>query len=123
MDDRLKEAAHRRHEEALCRARAALRRVSGSPEPVTFASVARAGNVSTDFLYRTPELRTVIEQLRTRSTPTQSTPTQTGALRALAATLRHERATHQQRLKDLTAALEHAHGENLELRRRLARYE
>ncbi|MET9611955.1 hypothetical protein [Kitasatospora indigofera] len=44
-------------------------------------------------------------------------------MRALAARLAQEKRVHQEEVLKLRKALEVAHGENLLLRRRLARYE
>ena len=125
MHEHLRIAARERHACALRRARIAVKALSSAPEPVTFAAVARRAGVSTDFLYGTPELRQVIEQLRdTPESSDNSTPNSAaGALRALTAKLAHERARHRAEIEQLLRALEQAHGENLVLRRRLSRYE
>jgi hypothetical protein len=57
MPQHLRNAAHRRHQEATDRATTALARLSAAGKAISFASVAREADVSTDFLYRQPELR------------------------------------------------------------------
>jgi hypothetical protein len=53
----LREAAQRQHDQATERATTALARLSTTGAAVSFASVAREADVSTDFLYRQPQLR------------------------------------------------------------------
>jgi predicted Zn-dependent protease len=64
MPQHLREAAHRRHQEARDRATTALTRLSATGATINFASVAREADVSTDFLYRQPQLRQRVQQLR-----------------------------------------------------------
>jgi predicted Zn-dependent protease len=61
----LREAAQRRHDQATGRAATALARLSATGAAVSFASVAREADLSTDFLYRQPQLRQRIQQMRT----------------------------------------------------------
>jgi hypothetical protein len=60
----LVEAADRRRERALERARKAIRRLDRAGEPVSFQAVAREAGVSRQFLYTAGELRREIEGLR-----------------------------------------------------------
>ena len=60
----LHEAAERRSERALERARRAIRRLDQAGEPVSFQAVARAAGVSRQFLYTQRQLRGEIERLR-----------------------------------------------------------
>jgi hypothetical protein len=61
----LAEAAGRRRERALERARNAIRRLDQAGEPLSFQAVAREAGVSRQFLYTTGQLRREIERLRT----------------------------------------------------------
>jgi hypothetical protein len=87
--------------------------------------------VSTDFLYRQPQLRERIQQMRTpntRHTNTEavddSMPTSSSApVRALSAQLKELRRRHRDEVTALQQALAVAQGENLSLRRKLAAYE
>ncbi|MEV4014908.1 DUF6262 family protein [Nonomuraea angiospora] len=113
------------------KARRSLRRLAAAREPVGFTAVAKAAGVSTDFLYRHPELRAQIERQRakSRSTPRPSAAeddpvaSSSAAVRLLARKLEEERGARRREVTELRKALEVAQGENLELRRRLERYE
>ena len=121
-------AARARHTETRPRADAALLALSTAGEPVTFAAIARGAKVSTDFLYKQPDLRTKINDLRSRrrphrpTTPEQMTePEQqstSSAVRALSSQLKELKRRHADEVGDLRKALAVAHGENLALRRR-----
>jgi hypothetical protein len=130
MPQHLREAAHRRHEQATERATAALARLSAAGGAISFASVAREADVSTDFLYRQPQLRQRIQQMRTingrRDTATaddSAPPTASAPVRALSTQLKELRRRHRDEITALKQALAVAQGENLALRRRLAAYE
>lgn len=129
MPQHLRDAAVRRHQEAVERATTALRRLSAEGSPITFSSVARAASVSTDFLYRQSELRQRINEMRSTSktlpkapaaveAPSASTP-----VRVLSAQIKELRRRHRADVAELKNALAVAQGENLALRRKLARYE
>ena len=60
----LADAAERRSERALERARRAIRRLDQAGEPVSFQAVAREAGVSRQFLYTQRQLRGEIERLR-----------------------------------------------------------
>jgi Family of unknown function (DUF6262) len=60
----LAEAADRRSQRAVERARRAIRRLDKAGEPVSFQSVAREAGVSRQFLYGHEQLRGEIERLR-----------------------------------------------------------
>ena len=60
----LAEAADRRSQRAVERARRAIRRLDKAGEPVSFRSVAREAGVSRQFLYGHDQLRGEIERLR-----------------------------------------------------------
>lgn len=127
MSEQLIRAAKARHDDATRRATAALSDLAKAGESITFAAVARRAGVSTDFLYTTPTLRSKITELRgTRPAADSSRSTadgesSTSAIRALSAQLKEERRRHREEVAALQAALAAVHGENLELRRRLAR--
>ena len=76
MPQHLREAAHRRHLEATDRATTALARLSAAGKAISFASVAREADVSTDFLYRQPNCANAYNRCahQTRTTPTPSLP-------------------------------------------------
>ena len=129
MTDRLVRAAKDRHDTTLKRATTALRDMTKEGESITFVAVARRASVSTDFLYNTPALRSRIVDLRAEpsgrpasatSPKVEDTPTGT-ATRALSARLKEQRRRHRDEVAALEKALAAAHGENLELRRRLTR--
>jgi hypothetical protein len=131
VPEHLREAAQRRHQEATERATAALARLSAGGAAISFASVAREADVSTDFLYRQPQLRQRIQQMRTTNgwhahtdTTDDSPPVTTSApVRALSAQLKDLRRRHRDEIAALQRALAVAQGENLALRRKLATYE
>ena len=120
MPDHLRQAAARRSQDAEARARNALTAMTKADEPVSFVAVARRASVSTDFLYRHPELRTKIESRRRRRpvNAAASAPAahSGGAVSALAERTQTE---HRAEVAELRAALATAHGENLRLRRQL----
>ncbi|GAA4293819.1 DUF6262 family protein [Mycobacterium paraffinicum] len=131
MPQHLREAAHRRHQEATDRATTALARLSAAGKAISFASVAREAGVSTDFLYRQPQLRERIQQLRAPNTlraniiaADDSAPAATSApVRALSAQLKELRRRHRDEVAALRQALAVAQGENLALRRKLTAYD
>jgi hypothetical protein len=131
LPDHLRAATVARTEQAATKARAALTKLTAAKQPISFAAVSRQAGVSTDFLYRHPELRAQIERHRSKyggqrgpqPDPDDPAVTASSAVRALARKLDEERSAHRQAVAQLRTALEVAHGENLELRRRLATYE
>lgn len=131
MPQHLREAAQRRHQQATERATAALARLSAGGAAVSFASVAREADVSTDFLYRQPQLRRRIQQMRTTNNrqanaivADNSAPSAASApVRALSAQLKELRRRHRDEVAELKNAQAVAQGENLALRRKLTAYE
>jgi hypothetical protein len=104
----------------------AIRRLIKKGELITFQAVQREARVSHAFLYTHPELRTRIEQLRARNQPTPLTPTpaqtpENTLVLTLTNQINQLKKRHRDEVQDLRAALEQAHGENLDLRRELAR--
>jgi hypothetical protein len=110
--ERLRQAARARHEATLDKATAALRSLAGTPEPITFGRLAQTAGVSRSWLYRQPELRRQIEQLRQSSRPTRSSVPP--AQRASDESNRQKMALYREELERLRA-------ENRDLREQLAR--
>jgi hypothetical protein len=103
----------------------AIRRLVKRGEPVTFQAVQREAGVSHAFLYGNPGLRDRIERLRARARP-QPTPASDATsdntiIQALTSQVTHLKKQHRDETSALRAALEQAHGENLQLRRELTR--
>lgn len=106
----------------------AIRALVKRGEPVTFQAVQREAGVSHTFLYGHLELRGRIEVLRSQSRPAQApSPTETETetdntiILTLTSQITQLKKQHRQEVQELRAALEQAHGENLALRRELAR--
>jgi hypothetical protein len=95
-------------------------------EHITFQAVQREAGVSHAFLYNHPDLRGRIERLRAQGRPTSTAPPaspdpESTLVLALTAQVTALKQQHRQEVQALRAALEQAHGENLDLRRQLAR--
>lgn len=120
----LTEAAKAKSENKTRDAEQAIRRLVKRGEPITFQAVQREASVSHAFLYNHPELRKRIEHLRgarreaTTDQPADAADTLVITLTRQIAELKKQ---HRQQLQALRDALERAHGENLDLRRELAR--
>jgi Family of unknown function (DUF6262) len=126
--DNLRAAAQRKSQSTTKRAETALRAVIKNGEPITFRGVARTAGCSLDFLYGNQELRRRVEQLRAQQQSKPMAPAgaqhenaDSNVIRALTAQLAELRRRHREEISELRAALAAAHGENLELRRRLGR--
>lgn len=123
MEHHLAKAAQQRHREALERAENALRELSSTGESITFAAVARRGQVSTDFLYNQPALRSKITELRQRPVRRNTPPddgageSTSAAVRALSSQIKELKRRHALEINELRSALAVAQGENLKLRR------
>lgn len=122
----LKAAARRKSEEKTRSADAAIARLIKRGEPVTFQAVQREAGVSHAFLYNSARLRARIEHQRRQYRPRpEPTPTDARAdnniVAALTAEIARLKTQHRAEVTALRIALEQAHGENLELRRQLAR--
>ena len=118
-------AAKAKSEAKASAADQAIRRLVKRGEPVTFQAVQREAGVSHAFLYGNPELRERIERLRSQARP-KPTPPADGTsdntiIQALTSQISHLKKQHRDQTQALHAALEQAHGENLQLRRELAR--
>lgn len=125
--DNLRAAAQRKSQATTKRAETALRTMIKNGEPITFRGVARTACCSIDFLYGNPELRRRIEHLRAQQSKPSPPPaatdpnTDSNVIRALTAQLAELRRRHRKDIDELRSALAAAHGENLQLRRRLER--
>jgi hypothetical protein len=103
----------------------AIRRLVKRGEPVTFQAVQREAGVSHAFLYGNPGLRERIERLRAQARPKPAPPADANSgntiIQALTSQISHLKKQHRDQTQALHAALEQAHGENLQLRRELTR--
>jgi hypothetical protein len=119
-------AAKAKSEAKTTAAEQAIRALLKRGEAVTFQAVQRQAGVSHAFLYGHPELRPRIEQLRAQARPPRTAtvdppdPEDT-LVTALTSQINHLKRQHRQEVQALHAALEQAHGENLDLRRQLTR--
>lgn len=119
-------AAKAKSEAKTKAAEQAIRTLIKRGETITFQAVQREAGVSHAFLYKHPDLRGRIERLREQARPRSATPTappdtESTLVLALTSQLNTLKQRHRQELQELRAALEQAHGENLDLRRELAR--
>jgi hypothetical protein len=123
--DTLRQAARRKSEAKSKAAEAAIRALVKRGEPVTFQSVQREAGVSHAFLYGNADIRGRIERLRGQARPKPSPPEDAGSdntiIQALTSQITHLKKQHRDESAAPRAALEQAHGENLELRRELTR--
>ena len=123
--DNLRAAAQRKSQATIKRAETALRAMVKNSEPITFRSVARTAGCSIDFLYGNQELRRRIEQHRARQqtqpsrVPTTDANADSNVIRTLTVQLADTRRRYRQDVEELRSALAAAHGENLQLRRKL----
>ncbi|MET3709274.1 outer membrane murein-binding lipoprotein Lpp [Arthrobacter sp. UYEF6] len=124
--ENLRQAAARKSAAARTRAEHGLQEMVRQGQPVTFRGLAKTAGISLDFLYSTTDIRRRIEQLRAQQETT--TPAATGrgdtdepssVVRTLTAQLADLKRRHRDEVHQLREALEVAHGENLQLRRRL----
>ena len=120
----LTEAAKVKSQNKTRDAEQAIRRLIKRGDPITFQAVQREAGVSHAFLYNHPELRKRIEHLRgTRRKAAADQPIDTDSTLVITLTrqIADLKKQHRQQLQALRDALERAHGENLDLRRELAR--
>ena len=120
----LTEAAKTKSQNKTRDAEQAIRRLVKRGDPITFQAVQREAGVSHAFLYNHPELRKRIEHLRgTRNKVPSDRPTNTDSTLIITLTrqIADLKKQHRHQLQALRDALERAHGENLDLRRELAR--
>jgi len=119
----LRQAAQDKHQKAVQRAEAGIRKLVKQGEEINFRSVARAADVSLDFLYTHADLRKRIETLRGQQRAEERSPTQPPSaddgtvIHTLTEALRRERTAHRGRVQELEERLATAHGEILRLQR------
>lgn len=117
-------AAKAKSEAKIKAAERGIRALIKRGEPITFQAVQREAGVSHAFLYGNPDLRGRIERLRDQARP-RATPAVADAestlVLALTAKIKQLQKKNREEVAALRAALEQAHGENLDLRRELAR--
>ncbi|MGW7261584.1 DUF6262 family protein [Streptomyces sp. NPDC054834] len=118
-------AAKAKSQAKTAAAEKAIRTLVKRGEPITFQAVQREASVSHAFLYNHPDLRVRIERLRSQARPVPApAPTadeQSTLVLALTSQITHLKKQHRKEVQALRDALEQAHGENLDLRRELAR--
>ncbi|MGF1427038.1 DUF6262 family protein [Kitasatospora sp. LaBMicrA B282] len=124
----LADAARRRTENAEKAVQKALRQARKDGGSITVKGLAAAAGVSTDFIYRHPDLRGQVEALRrarrsgapasSSSVPDVDAASST-LVRRLSQELADVRRKHREEVAELRQALEVAHGELLGLRRQL----
>jgi hypothetical protein len=123
--DTLTNAARRKSDEKTKAADVAIRTLTKRGEPITFQAVQRQAGVSHSFLYTHPTLRERIERLRQQNQPAHRTQPDQDSENNLVLALTSEAARLKKQLRQETQALRdalaQAHGENLDLRRELAR--
>ena len=124
--DNLRQAAARKSAAARTRAEQGLRDMIRRNEAITFRGLAQTAGVSLDFLYRHAPIRQRVEHLRAQqqNTPTPAAPTAdapSSVVRTLTAQLTALKQQHRDEVHQLRQALETAHGEILDLRRRASR--
>jgi hypothetical protein len=123
--DNLRRAAARKSAAATTRAEQGLHELIRTGQPITFRGLAQTAGVSLDFLYRTQQIRERVDHLRAQQRTTPPAPPEpaqdhpSSVVRTLTAQLAELRRRHRDEVDTLKQALETAHGENLELRRRL----
>jgi predicted Zn-dependent protease len=119
-------AAKAKSEAKTKAAEQAIRSLVKRGQPITFQAVQREAGVSHAFLYSHPELRGRIERLRAQGRPAPAQPSTADSadtlVQALTSQISHIKKQHRQEVQELRAALEQAHGENLQLRRELTRH-
>ena len=120
----LTEAAKAKSQNKTRDAEQAIRRLVKRGDPITFQAVQREAGVSHAFLYNHPELRKRIEHLRgtrSKAPADQSANPDSTLVITLTRQIAELKKQHRRQLQALRDALEQAHGENLDLRRELAR--
>jgi len=121
----LADAAKAKSQAKTAAAEKAIRTLVKRGEPITFQAIQREASVSHAFLYNHPDLRGRIERLRAqaRSVPAPMPPAdeQSTLVLALTGQITRLKKRHREEVQALRDSLEQAHGENLDLRRELAR--
>jgi hypothetical protein len=119
----LNAAAKAKSQAKTSAAEQALRTLVKRGEAVTFQAVCREAGVSHAFLYGHEDLRRRIQYLRDQARPAPR-PRADGpdtVVLALTSQINQLKKRHRDEVQSLRNALEQAHGENLHLRRELAR--
>ncbi|MFD4144131.1 DUF6262 family protein [Streptomyces sp. NPDC058572] len=118
-------AAKAKSQAKTAAAEKAIRNLVKRGESITFQAVQREANVSHAFLHNHPDLRGRIERLRAQArpvpAPTPPADEQSTLVLALTSQITRLKKQHREEVEALRDALEQAHGENLDLRRELAR--
>jgi hypothetical protein len=119
----LNAAAKAKSQAKTSAAEQAIRALVKRGEAVTFQAICREAGVSHAFLYSNEDLRRRIQHLRdqTRPKPQQRADGPDTVVLALTSQIDQLRKRHRDEVQALRTALEQAHGENLQLRRELAR--
>jgi Family of unknown function (DUF6262) len=119
----LNAAAKAKSQAKTSAAEQAIRTLVKRGEAVTFQAVCREAGVSHAFLYGHEDLRRRIQHLRdqARPAPQQRTDGPDTVVLALTSQIDQLKKRHRTDVQALRTALEQAHGENLQLRRELAR--
>lgn len=124
--ENLRQAAARKSAAARTRSEHGLQEMLRQGQPVTFRGLAKTAGISLDFLYSTTDIRRRVEQLRAQqqasapaATARSDADEPSSVVRTLTAQLAELKRRHRDEVSQLREALEVAHGENLQLRRRL----
>ena len=124
--DNLRKAAARKSAATQARAEQGLIQMLREGQPITFRGLAQTAGVSLDFLYRHDDIRRRVEHLRAQQQTRSDRPDRindsdhpSSIVRTLTAQLAEIKRRHREEIQEIKRALEAAHGENLELRRRL----
>ena len=104
----LRQANTRRHEAALAAAHHAIEQLGRDGQSVSFGAVAHTAGVSRAWLYRQPDIRKLIEQLRDDGTAPTTQPASV--------------ASRRQRLDNARAEITRLRAENHALQDKLARH-
>ena len=110
--EQLRQAAQARHDATTRRARQTLDALRRDTQPITFRHLAKTAGVSRSWLYRQPDLRKEIEQLR-QSPPAPATNARSSQ-RASTESLRQQQHIYRDEIARLRA-------ENTALKDQLAR--
>ena len=112
----LRRAAAAKSAAAQARAQDGLEQMLRRGDPITFRGLAQTAGVSLDFLYRTGEIRSRVEQLRARQQTAPPAPAQApgpdqpgSVIRTLTAQLAELKRRHRDEISTLRQALEAAH--------------
>jgi hypothetical protein len=126
--DNLRKAAAAKSAATQQRAEHGLTQMLHDGQPITFRGLAQTAGVSLDFLYHHNDIRHRVEHLRAQQQTRTPHPDPaidlnqpSSVVRTLTAQLAELKRRHREETQELRQALEAAHGENLELRRRLTR--